>query len=317
MDNARVQTILETIHDWPVANAAGAVIARTDVATSFERNEGVATPGAGQDAGQAGQLAAQDQPGWEIIATTGNCERPFALASVSKPIAAYAALVAVEEGVCDLDSAVPASCIGDMTDAPTVRELLSHASGVAMSARESQQPREQRRIYSSAGYEILADALHYWSGIPFAEYADSAINGGLGTKFDLSGSPGHGFQGSVHDVAAFVGEVLAPQLLWHGTVASAATVQFPELAGIVPGYGRHTPCPWGLGFEIHGTKQPHWLDSSMPEHVIGHFGQSGTFMWMDRQRGVGAVVLTDEPFGDWAKPLWSEFNAELWAALNQ
>ena len=35
-------------------------------------------------------------------------------------------------------------------------------------------------------------------------------------------------------------------------------VAFPELAGVLPGFGYHNPNDWGLGPEIRGTKAPHW-----------------------------------------------------------
>ena len=57
---------------------------------------------------------------------------------------------------------------------------------------------------------------------------------------------------------------------------------FPGLDGFVPGYGRHRPCDWGLGFEIRGHKSPHWTAPSASPETFGHFGQSGTFLWIDR-----------------------------------
>ena len=80
------------------------------------------------------------------------------------------------------------------------------------------------------------------------------LNDPLGMNVDFSGSAGHGFSGSVEDLATFAGEVLHPRLLDESTVAEMLTVQYPELNGIVPGYGMYKPCPWGLGFEIRGSK---------------------------------------------------------------
>ena len=61
--------------------------------------------------------------------TTGDVHRVFELASVTKPIVAYGVLVAVEEGVFDLDT--PLGPAGS-----TVRHLLAHASGVGFASRE-------------------------------------------------------------------------------------------------------------------------------------------------------------------------------------
>src|SRR6266511_1053380 len=59
---------------------------------------------------------------------------------------------------------------------------------------------------------------------------------------------------------------LARCLLGRGTpvvsaelFAEATTVQFPGLAGLVPGVGRFDPCDWGLGFELLDGKRPHWM----------------------------------------------------------
>ncbi len=81
-------------------------------------------------------------------------------------------------------------------------------------------------------------------------------------------------------------------------------MQFPGLNGLVPGYGMFKPNDWGLGFEIRGEKNPHWTATGNSPRTFGHFGQSGTFIWVDPEISVAAVVLTDRAFGDWAKPLW-------------
>lgn len=262
---------LRSIESWPVDNAAGCLIT---------------------DAGAE---------------TVGDTSRVFALASVTKPLAAYAILVAVEEGVFDLDS--PLGPAGS-----TVRHLLAHASGVAFDSPNPERAVEERRLYSSAGFDILADAVAAVADMSFAQYLREAVCEPLGMKdTTLQGSAGHGASSAVQDMAAFVRELLAPTLVAPATMAEATTVQFPELAGIVPGYGRYNPCPWGLGFEIKGQKNPHWTGSSMPATTFGHFGQSGTFLWI--AEGRGCVVLTDRAFGPWAKPLWQDFNDELWGEV--
>ena len=88
------------------------------------------------------------------------------------------------------------------------------------------------------------------------------------------------------------------------THADATAVQFPGLDGVLPGYGVQRPNDWGLGFEIKGTKSPHWTGASNSPHTYGHFGQSGTFIWADPAAGLALVVLTDRDFGAWSLPLW-------------
>lgn len=256
----------------------------------------------------------------------GDAAAVFPLASVSKLITAYTVLCAVAEGCFDLDDTVAdvAVTTGRDVDGPqdaTVRELLSHASGVGFHGRTRERDARTRRIYSSAGFEILADLV---TGavdevdLDFAGYVHAAVTEPLGIPGDqliVEGSAGHGFRGSVDALTRLAREFLSPTLLPAELWDEALTPQFPDLDGVVPGYGRQRPCPWGLGFELHDHKSPHWLPSTMPEDVAGHFGQSGTFLWFHRGTGTAAVVLTDRDFGDWAKQRWYGFNSRLWDAL--
>ena len=105
---------LDAIDDWPVPAAAAAVI------------------------GTSG-----------VLASHGDTARTFALASLTKPLVARAAQIAVEEGVVDLDTAAgpPDS---------TVRHLLAHASGLAMDSDRVLAKPGTRRIYSNYGFTVLA-----------------------------------------------------------------------------------------------------------------------------------------------------------------
>ena len=38
--------------------------------------------------------------------------------------------------------------------------------------------------------------------------------------------------------------------------------------------------------------------------AFGHFGGSGTFVWVDPEAGAACVVLTTREFGEWAKEAW-------------
>lgn len=276
--------VLHDIHDWPVGKAAVAVLAEGETTT-------------------------------EVSACS--VDDSFALASVSKLVTAYAVLIAVEEGAFELDDRVDKDLLELQEDqpAPTLRELLAHAAGVSFRDRVQEKPARQRRIYSSAGFEILAAQLERATEISFADYVREAICEPLGISITVEGSAGHGFSSDVKSMAALASEFLTPTLLSEHTLKEALTVHFDDLAGIVPGYGRQVPCPWGLGFELHGEKDPHWLSADMPAEVAGHFGQSGTFLWIHRPTGRAAVVLTDTAFGEWAKQRWYGFNGRIWEAL--
>ncbi|MCK7636561.1 serine hydrolase domain-containing protein [Corynebacterium pygosceleis] len=268
-----VPDILDSLGDWPVERVSAAVI----------------------DGGS--------------VRTVGDSGRPHALASVTKLLSAWGVLMAVEEGIFELDSEVGPR-------GATVRQLLSHAGGVGFASREPERDPGTRRIYSSAGFDVLADVVAEESGMGFPEYLREGIFGPLGMdRTVLKGSAGHGAESTVGDLVVFAREILDPTLLHPDTVEEAMEVQFPDLDGIVPGYGMQKPCPWGLGFEIRGGKDPHWTGAGMPADTVGHFGQSGTYLWAHRRTGRAMVVLTDRDFGDWAKPLWADTNDAVWSGL--
>jgi CubicO group peptidase (beta-lactamase class C family) len=81
-------------------------------------------------------------------------------------------------------------------------------------------------------------------------------------------------------------------------------VQFRGLAGVLPDFGRFDPNDWGLGFELRDDKSPHWTGTRNSPRTFGHFGGSGTFLWVDPDAGIALGVLTNLDFGDWSKEAW-------------
>ncbi len=79
---------------------------------------------------------------------------------------------------------------------------------------------------------------------------------------------------------------------------------FPGLAGVLPGFGRQNPNDWGFGVEIRDGKSPHWTGRRNSAQTFGHFGQSGTFLWVDPVAGLVLAFLGDRPFGPWATSAW-------------
>ncbi|GAB3081768.1 serine hydrolase domain-containing protein [Corynebacterium aquatimens] len=247
--------------------------------------------------------------------STGDVNAVFELASVTKLLAAYACLMAVEEGVFELET--PCGQEGS-----TVRHLLAHTSGAGFLTRQRQKAPGERRIYSSAGFEILGEALERETGMSFGEYAREGVFRPLGMEStEIYGSPGHEGRSTVADLGVFAREILSPKLLDPSTVREAMTPQFPDVRGVVPGYGMQKPCPWGLGFEIKGEKSPHWMGQVAPPETVGHFGMSGTWFWAVPEwadspaAGWAMVVLTNRMFGEWATELWPETNTEVFRAL--
>jgi CubicO group peptidase (beta-lactamase class C family) len=82
---------------------------------------------------------------------------------------------------------------------------------------------------------------------------------------------------------------------------------------VVPDLGSYDPNPWGLGFELRGKKSPHWMAPDGSPRTFGHFGGSGTFLWVDPDAHVACVVLSDREFDEWAPPLWSALSSAVLA----
>ncbi len=270
--------VLEVLADWPVQAAAAAVIG----------------PGG-------------------VLAGHGDTERVFELASVTKPLAARAVHVAIEEGAVDLDTAAgpPGS---------TVRHLLAHASGLSMHSEKVLAAPGVRRIYSNQGFTVLGQTVERETGIDFARYLTEAVCEPLGmatTRLDGGAvAAGFGATSTVTDLAAFAGDLLRPSTVSQRLHAEATTVQFPGLDGVLPGYGVQRPNDWGLGFELRDTKSPHWTGARNSARTYGHFGQTGGFIWADPEIGLALVVLTDRDFGEWALRPWPAISDAVIAAYS-
>jgi CubicO group peptidase (beta-lactamase class C family) len=253
---------LDQVSDWPTATAAvGVVSSEAELGSSGER------------------------------------EVQLAWASVTKLLTGLAALVALEEGIVDLDE--PAEPPG-----ATLRHLLAHASGLPTDGRTPIAPVGERRIYSNTGIELAAERVAEAASMPFGEYLSAAVLEPLSLHGRLRGSPASGFVGPLTDLLALGRELLAPTLVAPETLAEATTVQFPGLVGVLPGFGRADPNDWGLTFELRDEKSPHWTGTRNSPRTFGHFGASGTFLWVDPDARIALACLTDKAFGDWAKEAW-------------
>jgi CubicO group peptidase (beta-lactamase class C family) len=203
-------------------------------------------------------------------------------------------LVAAEEGIVDLDE--PAGPEGS-----TFRHLLAHASGLPFDEGPPIAVPGQRRIYSNYGFEVAAALVEQRAEMPFADYFTSVWDE---TGAALNGSAGSGVEGTLADLLAVARELQAPTRLAEETLAEARSVQFAGLVGVLPGFGRQEPNDWGLGLELRDGKSPHWTGARNSPATFGHFGRSGTFLWVDPDAGIALACLTDLPFGDWAADAW-------------
>jgi CubicO group peptidase (beta-lactamase class C family) len=225
-----------------------------------------------------------------VVDTYGPRDVPLRWASVTKLLTGLAVLVAVEEGVVELDE--------------RLRRLLSHAG-------------ERWRQYSNENIEEAADLVAAGAEMPFADYFHAAVVEPLGLRGALRGSPASEYVGPLDDLLALGRELLAPTLVAQETLDEATTVQFPGLAGVLPSWGRHDPNDWGLAFELRDDKSPHWTSADNSPRTFGHFGRSGTFLWVDPELGAACGALTNRDFGDWAIEAWPRFNDAVVAELRR
>lgn len=233
-----------------------------------------------------------------VLGLRGDLDEVFPLASVTKLVTAFTVLRLVADGTVDLDE--PAG----PPDA-TVRHLLAHAAGYPFDGTEPMQPVGRRRVYSNTGFEVLAEHVEEVTGLPFRALVFDRTLAPLGMEQTaLDGSPAKDGRGTIRDLLRFAHELLVPTLLPPWLHAQATSVAYAPLAGVLPGFGRQDPNPWGLGLEVRGEKTPHWTGSRNAAATFGHFGQSGSFLWVDPVNDVALAGLADEPFGPWAAEAW-------------
>jgi CubicO group peptidase (beta-lactamase class C family) len=240
-----------------------------------------------------------------VEATYGDAGRVFEWASVTKLATAVAMLVAAEEGLVDLDE--PAGPPG-----ATLRHLLAHASGLPFEGEAPIARPGQRRIYSNSAFDVAAALVAERAELPFADYVAAVW---AGTGIALEGPAGSGITGTLDDVLVLARELQIPSRLAPETLSEARTVQFPGLEGVLPGFGRQAPNDWGLGLELRDGKSPHWTGERNSPLTFGHFGRSGTFLWVDPGAGIALACLTDRPFGDWAAAAWPRLADAVLAEL--
>jgi len=269
-------TALDQVLQWPVPHAAAAVV------------------------GTSG-----------VLASIGDLDRRFALASVTKPLTSLAVLVAHEEGAIDLDDPIDDPDLDGVLPGATIRHLLAHASGISADLPTRAAPPGTRRIYSNAGFDVLGEHVGRATEMPFDDYLAEAVFGALDMRSSmLVGSPASQGVSTVSDLATVARELLSPKigLLDPSTLLAARTVQFPELRGVLPGFGMQQTNDWGLGFEIRDHKSPHWTGKANSPQTYGHFGRAGTMLWIDPVAQLAVVALTDRDFDEWAIAAWPDLS---------
>ncbi len=237
------------------------------------------------------------------------------LASVTKLFSAVATLVAVEDGSISLDDDVT---LGSLIE---VKNLLSHASGLAPDGLPTLNGKElarlgspgKRRIYSNLGYEVLALYLEESVGMSFVDYVTDAIIGPRGMRTasfskELFVPEGRGaatgLVASVEDLVSLVEVMVAPLVLSYSALELLASPFLPGLPGVLPGFGLMRDNQWSLGAEVRDSKMPHWSGTLNSPRTFGHFGRSGSLVWIDPENKRFLVFISGINFGRWAMELW-------------
>jgi CubicO group peptidase (beta-lactamase class C family) len=278
----------------------------------------------------------------------------FALASLTKPLVAAACMAAVEEELVGLDEELRdgfalrhllSHCSG----------LPADSSDLDVAPLE--QPGTYRR-YSNTGYALAARLVEERAEMPFRDYLRGALLDPLAMDATLGLAPGDADRtatvrqpglwkdGQQHfnspafraaaqaasggfatatGYARFLTCLLArgrtpgSMLLAPETVDEMLSTQFGELPGGVEAVTLWDACPWGLGLDVRGTREPHWTGHALSPTANTHFGSSGTLAWIDRERGIGLVVLASRGSysGWWAAPGgWADLTGAVLAAFS-
>ncbi|MDY5585478.1 MAG: serine hydrolase domain-containing protein, partial [Arcanobacterium sp.] len=166
--------------------------------------------------------------------------------------------------------------------------------------------------YSNYGFELLAKFLEQRFHLSANEIIQNLVLTPLSMDTcEISGSIAYSGRSSLDSLMRFAAELLSPQLLEKEFLTQAMTPQFPGLPGILPGFGRQEDNLWALGFELRGIKSPHWLAESFSPKTFGHFGQSGSFLWVDPDINRAGVFLGELPFSEAHKQIWPSLTAQM------
>jgi hypothetical protein len=184
--------------------------------------------------------------------------------------------------------------------------LLSHSSGLGLEESDPRVPIATKRIYSNYGVDLAVSTI-VGENDP-AEWLDYRVFSPLGmSATSLLGRPAAGVSGSTNDLATLAVAWLRADGITPATRDRLIRPYLPDLDGIVPGFGRFSPCPWGMGPEVRGEKS-HWM-GDWSASSFGHFGQSGSILLLNAEQGIGVVATTTEPFGSWAVALWPQWTS--------
>jgi CubicO group peptidase (beta-lactamase class C family) len=115
------------------------------------------------------------------------------------------------------------------------------------------------------------------------------------------GAPWGGMTSSASDLGKLLGCLASAgqlpggqQLLPPRAVAASLANQTSQMAGL-PVVDRDYR-PWGLGWRLNWPDHNGCFSDFLPATAAGHWGATGTLMWLDPNSGRWCVILTNQPF---------------------
>ena len=236
-----------------------------------------------------------------MVAHAGDLAERRGWASISKLVVGLAFGVEHDWGLHDFTEPVGPR-------GATIANLLSHTSGLGLEEGDPVVPVGTRRVYSNYGVEYAVSAV-VGEDEP-APWLDGRVFRPLGmTTSHLEGRPAAGVVGSTDDLVKLAVAWLRPEAVSIATRNRLITPYLPGVDGVVPGFGRFTPCPWGLGPEVRGEKH-HWM-GDWPADSFGHYGKSGALVLANAREQIAVVATSTEDFGAWAVSLWPTWTGAM------
>lgn len=226
-------------------------------------------------------------------------------ASLTKPLVALVVVRIVEKHNIDFD--IP---IG--INNATLKNLLDHTSGMSFDSTKILMPPGKMRIYSNAGYRYLEEFLKKEFSIDLSleviKYLHEVLN--LNSAI-YDNDPASGVSSSFADLYRFVKRLRSGKCgIDIETFKIMRAGSHPGIPGRVPSVGSYEDNLWGLGFELKGKKQPHWMPGNIDGSSFGHFGASGAFFFIDPVKKLSFVGFDPINSDDFAKR-WSELLTKL------
>ncbi len=121
------------------------------------------------------------------------------------------------------------------------------------------------------------------------------------------GAPWGGMISTVPDLLNFCEMILAGGVFRNQRLISQASLEmmlgnrlldYPQIA-----ITEQQSKPWGLGWRLNWTNHRTTFGDLLPSSVAGHWGATGTLMWVDRDKGLAGVILGNFPVFEDYSPL--------------